>query len=53
MALDTLANQLAINPQALDAVRVQAKKGDTKEGDEDHKTVSADVKHFALWLIVM
>ena len=29
---DFLANQLAINPQALDAVRVQAKKGDTKEG---------------------
>ncbi|MFM9911939.1 MAG: flagellar assembly peptidoglycan hydrolase FlgJ [Methylophilaceae bacterium] len=32
MALETLANQLAINPQALDQVKLQAKKQDTHDG---------------------
>jgi len=32
MTTDILANQLAINPQGLDAVRLQAKKQDSSEG---------------------
>ncbi len=32
MALDALANQLAINPQSLDQVKLQAKKQDTHDG---------------------